>query len=95
MHLESTYEVYDILNVDVSRLWIAAGEDITKDDGQKKRPPCGPVEINHLAGPYKAHLLVVFGFNFTDDNYLAYSAPCVEKSNNKRPVVGYVILNFK
>lgn len=95
MHLENTYEVYDIMNVDVSRLWIPIGEDPTKDDGQRKRPPCGPIEINHLSGPYKAHLLVVFGFNFTNEEYLAYSAPCVTKSNDFRPVVGYVVVNFK
>jgi hypothetical protein len=95
MHLESTYEVYDKLGVDISRLWISTGAALKESDGHKKRPSCGPVEVNHLGGPYKAHFLVVFGFNFTDENYLAYSAPCVAKSGNSRPLVGYVIVNFE
>lgn len=87
MHLEHSYEIYDKMGVDVSALWLKESE--------KKKIPCGPVEMNHLAGPYKAHYLVVFGYEFSTEERLAYGAPCVAKNSNKRPVVGYVIINFE
>lgn len=87
MHLEQSYEVYDKLGVDVSALWLKESE--------KKKIPCGPVEMNHLGGPYKAHYLVVFGYEFSSEDRIAMGAPCVAKNSDKRPVVGYILINFE
>ena len=56
---------------------------------------CGPVEMRHLAGPYKAHFVIVFGFESVDDSRVAYSSPCIVKRSDSRPAVGYVIFNLK
>ena len=87
MHLQSTYEVYDRLSVDVSSLWLKESE--------KKKIPCGPVEMNHLGGPYKAHYLVVFGYEFSTEDRVVIGSPCIAKNSDKRPVVGYILINFE
>ena len=56
---------------------------------------CGPIEMKHLAGPYTAHVLIVFGYEFKEETHIAYAAPCIVKRSNSRPVVGYVVLNMK
>lgn len=90
MHLESAYEVYDKTGVDISSLWLKESE--------KKKVPCGPVEMNHLGGPYRVHYLVVFGYEFAGSapaTRLFSGAPCVAKNSNKRPVVGHILINFE
>jgi hypothetical protein len=56
---------------------------------------CGPMEMKHLAGPYQAHILIVFGYEFKpDEDHIAYAAPCIIKRSNSRPVVGYSVINI-
>jgi hypothetical protein len=57
---------------------------------------CGPIEMKHLAGPYQAHLLIVFGYEFKEDeSHIAYAAPCIIKRSNSRPAVGYTVINMR
>jgi hypothetical protein len=56
---------------------------------------CGPMEIKHLAGPYQAHMLIIFGYETKDDTSIAYSSPCIVKRSDNRPAVGYMVLNLK
>lgn len=79
MHLESSYQVYGTKYIDVTSF-----------------TECGPIGMKHLAGPYKAHLLLVFGYEYeSDKSYVAYSAPCIIKRSDYRPVVGYVKINMR
>lgn len=57
---------------------------------------CGPIEMKHLAGPYQAHILLVFGYELKpEESHIAYAAPCIIKRSNSRPAVGYSVLNMR
>ena len=57
---------------------------------------CGPIEMKHLAGPYQAHVLAVFGYEFQEGaDHIAYAAPCIIKRSNSRPAVGYTVINIR
>jgi hypothetical protein len=43
----------------------------------------------------KADLLLLVGTVESEENYIAYAAPCLLNSFNRRPVVGMIIMNIK